>query len=111
MVQFQVALDRSFTALADPTRRAILLRLGRSNASISELASGFEMTLTGLKKHVQILETAGLVTTEKQGRVRHCSLGPKRLDDVTSWITSYRSMFEERLDHLADFLERTKGQE
>jgi DNA-binding transcriptional ArsR family regulator len=109
MVQYQAALDRSFTALSDPTRRAILLRLGRSDASISELAQGFEMTLTGLKKHVHVLEEAGLVTTAKVGRVRHCRLGPRRLEDVTKWIASYRTMLEQRLDHLEDFLERTKG--
>ena len=109
MVQFSEGLDRSFGALSDPTRRAILLRLARSKASISELAEGFEMTLTGLKKHVQILEEAGLVTTEKIGRVRHCKLGPRRLDDVDTWVATYREMLNERLDHLEDFLERTKG--
>jgi DNA-binding transcriptional ArsR family regulator len=111
MVQYQAAaLDRSFAALSDATRRAILLRLGRSSASISELADGFDMTLTGLKKHVQVLEDAGLVSTHKQGRVRHCQLGPRRLEDVTRWIASYRTHLEERLDHLEAFLERTKGQ-
>jgi DNA-binding transcriptional ArsR family regulator len=109
MVQYQAALDRSFAALSDPTRRAILMRLGRSDASMSELAEGFEMTLTGLKKHVHVLEDAGLVTTEKVGRVRHCRLGPRRLEDVTKWIASYRTMLEQRLDHLEAFLERTKG--
>jgi DNA-binding transcriptional ArsR family regulator len=108
MVQHQASLDRSFGALSDPTRRAILLQLGRSESSISELAEGFEMTLTGLKKHVQILEVAGLVTTRKVGRVRRCKLGPRRLDDVAQWIASYRSTLEQRLDHLEDFLERTK---
>lgn len=85
------------------------MRLGRSDASMSELAEGFEMTLTGLKKHVHVLEDAGLVTTEKVGRVRHCRLGPRRLEDVTKWIASYRTMLEQRLDHLEAFLERTKG--
>jgi DNA-binding transcriptional ArsR family regulator len=107
MVQFsQNALDRSFGALADPTRRAILMRLGRSEASISDLAAGFEMTLTGLKKHVSVLEGAGLVTTEKVGRVRRCRLGPRRLDDVAKWVDSYRTQLEQRLEA---FLERTKG--
>jgi DNA-binding transcriptional ArsR family regulator len=69
------------------------------------------MTLTGLKKHVQILEEAGLVTTEKIGRVRHCKLGPRRLDDVDEWVAAYRAMLNERLDHLEDFLERTKGKD
>jgi DNA-binding transcriptional ArsR family regulator len=110
MVQFgRTALDRSFGALSDPTRRAILMRLGRSEATISDLADGFEMTLTGLKKHVHILEEAGLVTTEKRGRTRHCRLGPRRLDDVTTWLASYRTLLEQRLDRLGAFLERTKG--
>jgi DNA-binding transcriptional ArsR family regulator len=109
MVQFEASLDRSFGALSDPTRRAILLRLGQSEASVSELATGFDMTLTGLKKHVQILEDAGLVTTEKIGRIRTCKLGPQRLDDITSWVSRYRNMLEQRLDSLAEFLERTKG--
>jgi DNA-binding transcriptional ArsR family regulator len=109
MVQYQVILDRSFAALSDPTRRAILLRLGRSEASISELSLGVEMTLTGLKKHVQVLEQAGLVTTEKIGRVRYCKLGPRRLEDVTKWMAAYRTMLEARLDRLEEFLERTKG--
>jgi DNA-binding transcriptional ArsR family regulator len=109
MVQYKASLDRSFAALSDPTRRAILMRLGRSDASITELAEGVEMTLTGLKKHVHVLEQAGLVTTEKVGRIRRCKLGPRRLEDVARWITSYRTMLEQRLDHLEDFLERTKG--
>jgi len=110
MVQYTPSLDRSFAAISDPTRRAILLRLGRqADASISELAEVFEMTLTGLKKHVRVLEDAGLVATEKVGRVRHVKIGPRRLDDVTKWISSYRTMLEERLDHLEKFLERTKG--
>lgn len=110
MVQFdQAVLDRSFGALSDPTRRAILMRLGRSEASLGDLATGFDMTLTGLKKHVRVLEDAGLVATEKVGRVRQCRLGPRRLEDVTNWVASYRTMLEERLDRLEDFLERTKG--
>src|SRR5688572_32480493 len=99
MVQYSERLDSSFAALADPTRRAILLRLGQSTASISELAAGFEMTLTGLKKHVQVLEDAGLVATKKVGRVRQCELGPRRLEDVNQWITTYRKQLEERFDH------------
>jgi DNA-binding transcriptional ArsR family regulator len=109
MVQYQAVLDRSFAALADSTRREILMRLGRSEASMSELAEGFDMTLTGLAKHVHVLEEAGLVTTEKVGRVRRCRLGPRRLENVAKWIASYRTMLEQRLDHLEDFLERTKG--
>lgn len=109
MVQYKKTLDRSFAALSDPTRRAILLRLGRSDASISELAERFEMTLTGLKKHVLVLEDAGLITTEKVGRVRRCKLGPRRLEDVAKWMISYRTMLEQRLERLEEFLERTKG--
>ena len=103
------ALDRAFAALADPTRRAILGRLGEQGpATITELADAFAMTLTGLKKHVQVLEDAGLVASEKVGRVRTCRLGNERLDDVNLWIAMYRSMVEQRLDHLEAFLERTK---
>jgi DNA-binding transcriptional ArsR family regulator len=109
MVQFQQTLDRTFAALSDSTRRAILLELGRKPGSLSDLAEGFDMTLTGFKKHVQVLEDAGLVETEKIGRVRQCRLGPKQLDDVAKWMTTYRTMMEQRLDHLEQFLERTKG--
>jgi DNA-binding transcriptional ArsR family regulator len=109
MVQFSSQLDSAFAALADPTRRGILERLGRGDASITELATGFEMTLTGIKKHVHILEEARLVTTEKVGRVRHCRLGPERLESEAAFIAKYRQMLEARLDRLGDFLERTKG--
>ena len=108
MVQYVRRLDSAFGALADPTRRGILERLGRSDAAISELADAFDITLTGIKKHVSVLETAGLVTTEKVGRVRRCSLGPRRLDAETAWIAQYRRMLEGRLNRLGDFLERTK---
>ena len=109
MVQYRPRLDSTFAALSDPTRRGILERLGQSNASISELAATFAMTLTGITKHVRILEQAGLVTTEKVGRVRSCRLGPRRLDDETTWIAAYREMLEARLDRLGDFLEEEKG--
>ncbi len=108
MVQYPRKLDAAFGALADPTRRGILERLGRSDAGITELAEVFDITLTGIKKHVGVLESAGLVTTEKVGRVRRCSLGPRRLDDETAWIAEYRRMLEGRLDRLGEFLERTK---
>lgn len=111
MVQFSDGLDLTFGALADPTRRGILERLGARTASISDLASRFDMSLTGIKKHVRILEDAGLVTTEKVGRVRHCALGPRRLEAETNWISDYRRMLEERMDHLEAFLERTKDEE
>ena len=109
MVQYPPQLDTSFAALSDRTRRGILERLGRGDASISDLAADFDMTLTGIKKHVEILEGAGLVTTEKVGRVRYCRLGPSRLEDETAWIAKYRQMLEARLDRLGEFLERTKG--
>ena len=85
------------------------MRLGRGDATISELAGKFDMTLTGMKKHVQVLEDAGLVTTKKIGRVRTARLGPRRLDDESAWIESYQRMLEDRLNRLEDFLERTKG--
>ncbi len=108
MVQYP-QLDRTFAALADPTRRGILERLGQGNATISELAEPFGMSLTGCKKHVRVLEDAQLVTTTKVGRARHCSLGPRRLEDVEQWIDSYRRMLDERLDRFGELLERTKG--
>src|SRR5665809_55515 len=110
MVQYPPQLDETFAALAYPTRRGILERLGRANATITELAEPFGMSLTGLKKHVRVLEDAELVTTEKVGRVRRCSLGPRRLDDVERWIEAYRQMLDARLDRLGEFVERTKGE-
>jgi DNA-binding transcriptional ArsR family regulator len=109
MVQYSPQLDSTFAALADPTRRGILEQLGRGDASISDLAARFEISLTGIKKHVQVLEASGLVTTEKVGRVRSCRLGPRQLEDATAWITRYRQMLTARLNRLEDFLERTKG--
>jgi DNA-binding transcriptional ArsR family regulator len=111
MVQSLPRSELAFAALSDATRRGILERLGRSDASISDLAAHFGMTLTGIKKHVQILEGARLVTTEKVGRVRHCRLGPRRLEEETAWIAEYQRMLEARLDRLGEFLERTKGRE
>jgi DNA-binding transcriptional ArsR family regulator len=108
LVQHQ-EIDRTFAALADPTRRAILERLGRGTATISELAEPFGITLTGTKKHVRVLEEAGLVTTAKVGRERRCSVGPRRLDDVREWTDAYRRMLDERLDRFGQMLERTKG--
>ena len=108
MVQYSAKLSSAFGALADPTRRGILELLGRSEAGITELAEAFDITLTGMKKHVGVLEAAGLVTTEKVGRVRLCRLGPRRLDDETAWIAEYRRMLEGRLNRLGDFLERTR---
>jgi DNA-binding transcriptional ArsR family regulator len=107
MVQYLPKLNAAFSALSDPTRRGILERLGKSDAAISELAERFDITLTGIKKHVGVLEAAGLVTTEKIGRVRRCRLGPRRLDDETAWIAAYRRNLEGRLNRLGEFLERT----
>ena len=109
MVQYQQQLDAAFAALADPTRRGILERLGQGSATITELAEPFGMSLTGLKKHVRILEEAELVTTEKVGRTRWCSLGPGDLAETQRWIERYRQMLEGRLDRLGELLERTKG--
>jgi DNA-binding transcriptional ArsR family regulator len=108
MVQYPERLDSSFGALSDPKRRGILLHLAKGAASITELADRFDMTLTGMKKHVRVLEQAGLATTRKAGRVRTVALGPRRLDDEIRWIESYRKMLNERLNSLEDFLERTR---
>ncbi len=102
MVQYQPALDRTFTALADPTRRGILERLGEGSATITELADPFGMSLTGLKKHVRVLEDAELVTTEKVGRARRCSLGPQPLEDAQLWIESYQRILDDRLDRFGE---------
>jgi DNA-binding transcriptional ArsR family regulator len=109
MVQYSARLDASFAALSDPVRRAILERLGRGEASITDLAHRFDMTLTGMKKHVHVLEGAGLIATEKVGRVRRCKLGPRRLAEEAAWIDKYRQMQEQRLDRLEQFLEKQKG--
>jgi len=108
MVQYS-PIDRTFAALADPTRRGILERLGTGSATISELAEPFGITLTGTKKHVQVLEDAELVSTAKVGRERRCSLGPRRLDDVEQWVGMYRRMLEQRLDRFGELIERTRG--
>jgi DNA-binding transcriptional ArsR family regulator len=108
VVQHQ-PIDSTFAALADPTRRAILERLGRGPATITELAEPAGISLTGMKKHVRVLEDAELVRTEKVGRSRRCSVGPKGLDEVQEWIDAYRRMLDERLDRLGELLERTKG--
>ena len=112
MVQHQGArLDASFAALSDPTRRGVLEQLGRSDASITDLAEKFHMTLTGMKKHVGVLEHAGLVTTEKVGRVRTCKLGPRRLEAETAWIERYRQLWAARFDALDTVVEELKRKE
>jgi DNA-binding transcriptional ArsR family regulator len=108
MVQYQEdRLDGAFAALADPTRRTILRRLGQGSAGITELARPLGMSLTGCKKHVRVLEDAGLLRTEKTGRTRRCSLGPRRLDDVQQWIETYREMLDARLDRFGELLADT----
>jgi DNA-binding transcriptional ArsR family regulator len=109
MVQYS-PLDRTFSALSDPTRRDILDRLGRGPASISELAKPFGITLTGLKKHIQVLEDAQLVTTAKIGRTRQCRLGPEQLQDAAQWIHTYRRQWERRLDGLEAFLAKRRDE-
>jgi DNA-binding transcriptional ArsR family regulator len=109
MVQYQPQLDRAFAALADQKRRSILERLGQGSATITELAEPFGMSLTGMKKHVRVLEDAELVTTEKIGRARQCSLGPRRLEDAQRWIETYRQMLDGRLDRLGEIIEN-KGE-
>ena len=104
-------LDVELAALADPTRRAVLERLARGPASISELAEPFGMTLTGMKKHVGVLEGAGLVSTQKVGRVRHCSLGPRSLEDTERWLSTWRSTVLGRIDRFADLLERRQQEQ
>lgn len=112
MVQYShIRLDASFAALADATRRGVLEQLGRSDASITDLAVKFRMTLTGMKKHVGVLEQAGLVTTEKVGRVRTCKLGPRRLDEETAWIERYRQLWDARFDELDRVVEQLKQKE
>ena len=112
MVQYRTAhLDASFAALSDATRRGVLEQLGRADASITDLAERFRMTLTGMKKHVGVLEDAGLVTTEKIGRVRTCKLGPRRLEEVTAWIEEYRQLWASRFDELDMVVEELKRKE
>ena len=112
MVQYSAArLDASFAALSDATRRGVLERLGRSDASITELADKFHMTLTGMKKHVGVLEQAGLVTTEKVGRVRTCRLGRLRLEDEAAWIDGQRRLWDARFDDLDAVVQELKQKE
>jgi DNA-binding transcriptional ArsR family regulator len=112
MVQYVSGrVDGSFAALSDATRRGVLERLGRADASITDLAQQFAMTLTGMRKHVGVLEQAGLVTTEKVGRVRTCRLGPRRLEEEAAWIERYRELWDARFDALDDVVEDLKRKE
>jgi DNA-binding transcriptional ArsR family regulator len=112
MVQYARAhLDASFAALSDATRRGVLEQLGRSDASITDLAGKFHMTLTGMKKHVGVLERAGLVTTEKVGRVRTCKLGARRFEKEAAWLERYHQVWDSRFDELDRVVEELKGKE
>jgi DNA-binding transcriptional ArsR family regulator len=112
MVQYVTPrLDTSFGALSDATRRGVLEQLTRSDASITELAEKFHMTLTGMKKHVGVLEHAGLVTTKKIGRVRTCQLGPRRLEEEIAWLEKYRQRWAERFDELNRVVEELTRKE
>jgi DNA-binding transcriptional ArsR family regulator len=112
MVQYrQNRFDASFSALSDATRRGVLEQLGHDDASITELAEKFHMTLTGMKKHVSLLESAGLVTTRKIGRVRTCQLGRGRLEEEMAWLEAYRRMWEARFDALDEIVEEPMAME
>ena len=111
MVQYAAHLDTSFAALSDATRRGVLEQLVRADATITELADKFHMTLTGMKKHVGVLEQAGLLTTEKVGRVRTCKLGRRRLEEEAIWIERYRQLWAARFDELDKVVEELKRQE
>ncbi|MDQ2622857.1 MAG: metalloregulator ArsR/SmtB family transcription factor [Actinomycetota bacterium] len=110
MVQYESSLSRTFAALSDPTRRSILDRLADGSATISELAEPAGMSLTGLKKHVRILEEANLVTTEKRGRVRHCHFEPKGFDEAGFWMEEFRRRQADRFDRLEQIIERKKAE-
>jgi len=112
MVQYvRAGFDVSFAALSDVTRRGVLERLGRGDASITDLAEKFRMTLTGMKKHVGVLEQAGLVSTDKVGRVRTCKLGPRRLEEEAAWIERYQQLWAARFDELDKVVEQLKRKE
>src|SRR3977135_1010239 len=112
MVQYSwTGFDTSFAALSDVTRRGVLEQLGRAEASITELAEKFNMTLTGMKKHIGVLEQAGLVITEKVGRVRTCKVGPRRLEEATAWLEKYRHLWAARFDELDRVIEELKRRE
>jgi DNA-binding transcriptional ArsR family regulator len=112
MVQYdQARIDASFAALSDATRRGVLEQLGRADASITDLAEKFHMTLTGMKKHVGVLEQAGLVTTEKVGRVRTCKLGLRKLTEEAAWIERYRQLWDARFDELDKVIDVLKRKE
>lgn len=111
MVQYQARLDATFAALSDVTRRGVLEQLGDSDASITDLAQRFDMTLTGMKKHVSVLEQAGLVTTRKVGRVRTCKLGRRRLEEEATWIEQHQQLWTARFDALDGIVDQLNRKE
>ncbi|MFO6420163.1 ArsR/SmtB family transcription factor [Hylemonella sp. W303a] len=112
MVQYQAnSINASFAALSDATRRGVLEQLGQSDASITDLADKFHLTLTGMKKHVDVLEQAGFVITEKVGRVRTCKLGLRRLEEEAAWIARYHQLWAARFDALDGVIEELKHKE
>src|SRR3954462_4027641 len=112
MVQYSwTRVDASFAALADATRRGVLEQLWRADASITDLAEKFDMTLTGMKKHVGVLEEAGLVTTRKVGRVRYCTLGRRKLEEAAVWIDDYRQLWDARFEELDSIIDELKQKE
>jgi len=111
MVQYSQSVDASFAALSDPTRRGVLQQLGHTEASITELADKFHMSLTGMKKHVGVLEQAGLVTTRKVGRVRTCRLGNRGLEEEAAWLEQHRRLWAARFDDLDKVVDELKRKE
>jgi DNA-binding transcriptional ArsR family regulator len=112
MVQYvNSTLDLAFAALSDGTRRGVVEQLGRAESSISDLAEKFDMTLTGMRKHVGVLEEAGLVVTEKVGRVRYCRIGRRRLDEVAAWVDTYHDLWDARFRALDEVIEELKHKE
>ena len=111
MVQYATNLDASFAALSDATRRGVLEHLGCANASITDLADKFQMTLTGMKKHVTVLEQAGLVTTQKLGRVRTCTLGTRKMQEEGAWIAQYHQTWDKRFEALDKVIEELNRKE
>lgn len=109
MVQYLAGLDLTFSALSDPNRRAIIGRLGEGSATVSELAAPIGISLTGMKKHLSVLEEAGLVRTEKRGRSRHCEIDPEGLDEAGFWIEQYRREWNDRFNRLDQIIQRKKG--
>jgi DNA-binding transcriptional ArsR family regulator len=112
MVKYSTpALDRTFSALSDPTRRAILARLAQGGATVTELARPFDMSLPAVSKHLRVLENAGLMSRRKEGRIHHCRLVGEPLQGAADWLAFYRTFWETRLESLADYLENIDQEE